>query len=108
MYRFRNRLCQMGIFRRLVIEHTVRFDMAHHAALRLNNRPQRADLVQRLGVYRFRRQNHRRPPKIIPIRKAGMRADRHAVFQRLAHAGQHGLRITGVKTTGDIGGGDQR
>ncbi len=37
VHRFRNRLCQMGIFSPPsgYAEHTVRFDMAHHAALRL-------------------------------------------------------------------------
>ena len=55
MYRSGDGIRQLWIFRRLVVQHTVRFDMTHNAAFRAGYRRQRADLVQRLGVDGFRR-----------------------------------------------------
>ena len=67
----------------------MRLDVPQLAALRAHQRRQRANLIQRLRINRFRRQLHRRTAKIFPVGKAGMRAHRDAIFQRFADALQH-------------------
>ncbi|MNP58232.1 hypothetical protein D3C76_1531330 [compost metagenome] len=66
-------------------------------------RRQGTNLVQHLCVDRLRRQCHGRAAKIFPVREAGVRPNGDPIFQRLTHAGQHGLGISGVKTAGDVG-----
>ena len=106
-HRAGNSVRQRRIFRRLVIEHAVRLHVAHHTVLSAHHRLQRPNLVEHLSVDRLRRQIHRRATKVFPVRKAGVSAYRHAVFNGIAHALQHGLRIARVKATGDIDRGDQ-
>ena len=86
----------------------MRLHVAHHTVLRTHHRLQRADLVEHLSVDRLRREIHRRAAKVFPIGEAGMCANRHAVFDGITHALQHGLRIARVKATGDVDRGDQR
>ena len=97
-----DRVGQRRRFGRLVVEHAVRLYVLQLAALSLNDRRQSANLIQRLGIDRFRRQIHRRAAKIFPVGISRMGAHCHAVLQCLAHALHHQPGVAGVKPTGDI------
>ena len=82
--------------------------MTHNTALRTGNRCQRANLIQRLGVNGFWRQLHGAATKIFPVGKTRVSANRDTIFYCFTHASLHGLRIACMKSTGNIGRGNQR
>ena len=107
-HRTGNRRRQYRVFCRLVIEHTVRLHVTQYALPGANHRLQCASLVEHLSVDRLRRQVHRGAAKVIPVREARVSANRHAIFDGMTHALQHGLRIARVKAAGNIDRRDQR
>ncbi|MNR58701.1 hypothetical protein D3C85_1797580 [compost metagenome] len=80
MHRAGDSVSQLRVFRRLVVEHPVRFHVTQLPPFGAGNRRQRTNLVQHLSVNRFRRQTHGRTPEVFPVGKARMRANRHAIF----------------------------
>ena len=80
MHRPGDGIRQLWIPGGLVVQHAVRFDVAHHATFRPGYRRQRTDLIQRLGVNRVDGQGHGATAEVFPIRETWVRPHCHAVF----------------------------
>jgi hypothetical protein len=103
-HRLAERIGELGLLHRLVVELAMRLHVRELPALGLDDRGERADLVEHVGDDLVGRQMHGAAAEVLAVRKARVRADGHAMFDGPAHALAHGLGVARVPAAGDVGG----
>ena len=106
--RFDDDACQHNIFVRVVVQRTVRFDMAHRHAFTAGDLAQSFDLFDQGRAKRRRRHRHRCAAEICAVGIRRMRPDRHVVTFGAANGVGHRLRIADVTAARDVGRRDHR
>ena len=94
---------QHDVFVRVVVERTVRFDVAHWDAFTAGNFAQGFDLFNQRRAKRRRRQRHRCTAEICAVGIGRMRPDRHLVAFGAANSVGHRLRVADVTAARDVG-----
>ena len=107
VHRRDDRIGDLRVARGLVVQRAVRLDVRDAPAFGLRDRRQRAELIQHARVDIVGRQIHFLAAKILRIVKARMRADRHTLLHRPAHAVAHRVGAARVPAARDVGRADE-